>query len=428
MLLMVVDSVPRHAAALPPRLCNLPRLLDRLERQSLDGLVAVQRPNVYYLSGHQPHSSVTLPEAETCAAVVLSRHRPDHPVLVIPDALLAHHCDHPSWVEDVRCFPTVLLPFGEPITPESFDRFVPEAVRRTPVGGNARRHYSPDLLSACRDALADLGLGSARVAVDDLRLGQALQASSRIELCDGYAPLREVRQVKTAEEVELLRLAAGVNQRSIEDMVRNWSPGMTWRGMIHEYHRAAIDRGGFFREPGAVVLANPPSGEGSAYLSGPEDFVVERGSSMMLDCHGTVNHYCWDGGKTWVVDGERSGVAARIERLCLDVCDEAEAAMRPGATVSTVMNAALSTMARSGLPGAAHALVFCHALGMDHNDMAYPVGRDRVDWGFEADNVVALHVLYPGDERTRFYIEDTVVVTPDGGASLYDWTMEPIRG
>jgi Xaa-Pro aminopeptidase len=425
---MPVDfSPPRHASAVSERFCNLPRLLDRMERQRVDAVVAVQRPNVYYLSGYEPHSSVTLPESESCSAVILSRHQPEHPVLVVPDALLAYRLDHPSWVEDVRCFPTILLPFSEPITPESFDRFVPGAVRETPWGTNARRHYSADLLDACRSALVDLGLEGAHVGVDDLRFAGALERELPIRAEDGYQLLREVRQVKTADEIALLRLAASVNQRAIEDMVATWTTGATWRRMIHAYHRAALDRGGFFREPGAVVLANPPSRDQAAYLSGPEDFVVEPGSSMMLDCHGTVNHYCWDGGKTWVVAGERTGVAAAIERLCVDVCAEVEAALVPGARVSQVMNLGLSRIAGSGLPGAASALVFCHSLGMDHNDMAFPVGQDRLDWTVEAGTVAALHVLFPGDERTRFYIEDTVVVSPGGGASLYEWSMDPIR-
>jgi hypothetical protein len=27
------------------------------------------------------------------------------------------------------------------------------------------------------------------------------------------------------------------------------------------------------------------------------------------DCHGTIDLYCWDGGKTWVVEGEPEGAA-----------------------------------------------------------------------------------------------------------------------
>jgi hypothetical protein len=32
--------------------------------------------------------------------------------------------------------------------------------------------------------------------------------------------------------------------------------------------------------------------------TGLEDDVVEPGTHVMFDCHGTIDLYCWDGGKT----------------------------------------------------------------------------------------------------------------------------------
>jgi hypothetical protein len=40
--------------------------------------------------------------------------------------------------------------------------------------------------------------------------------------------------------------------------------------------------------------------------TGLEHDVVEPGSHVMFDCHGTIDLYCWDGGKTWVVSASNS--------------------------------------------------------------------------------------------------------------------------
>ena len=40
--------------------------------------------------------------------------------------------------------------------------------------------------------------------------------------------------------------------------------------------------------------------------------------------------------------------------------------------------------------------------------------------------VVALHVLYPGDEQHRMWLEEVALITCDGGQPLFSWGLEPI--
>ena len=53
--------------------------------------------------------------------------------------------------------------------------------------------------------------------------------------------------------------------------------------------------------------------------TGLEDFEVKAGTHVMFDCHGTLDLYCWDGGKTWVVYGEPEGDAKRHSRATGEV-------------------------------------------------------------------------------------------------------------
>ena len=68
---------------LPKRFCNLDRLLHVLDARGLDGIVATVPHNAFYLSGFNgiAHKS----DNSRVCAVILSRHAPDHPIMVVAD-------------------------------------------------------------------------------------------------------------------------------------------------------------------------------------------------------------------------------------------------------------------------------------------------------------------------------------------------------
>src|SRR5438552_10287494 len=173
----------------PAQFCNIGRLWDTLEQRRLDGLVAYLRPNVFYLSGFAPPSNQSVHETNGYAAVVISRHAPDHPVIVVAEFDLAYFRHQPSWITDVRPYATLLLPFDVPLGPAPLDRFIPLADRSSEWARAARTAYAPSLIEGVRQALRDLGLERARIGFDDLRLAGAF-ASADFETLDAYSALK----------------------------------------------------------------------------------------------------------------------------------------------------------------------------------------------------------------------------------------------
>src|SRR6476661_4380057 len=92
---------------LPERFCNLGRLFETLEQRRLDGIVAYLRPNVFYLSGFAPPASAAVQETNGYAAVVISRHAPDHPIILVAEFDLAYFGHQPSWIKDIRPYATL---------------------------------------------------------------------------------------------------------------------------------------------------------------------------------------------------------------------------------------------------------------------------------------------------------------------------------
>ena len=426
MMATAEHAIPSIDAPLPERFCNLDRLLHAMRARDLDGLVATSMLNVFYLSGFNgiAHKS---DEPRPCA-VVLSRQAPDDAVMVLADYYVGSLLSQPTWIADVRPFRAVMMPLDLAPAPSDIDRFIPAHGFGVDWIERARAAYTFDMVSACTGALRDLGLDRGRIAFDDPGFARRLGVDS-IEVVDAFDALMCARAVKTDREVALLKRATQLNQQAIERTVDAWGRGMSWRELNRAYHRAVTDLGGFVRDPGAMVWGHPRGADAAITLQTRlDDFEVEPGLHVMFDCHGTLDLYCWDGGKTWVVDGAPRGDAKGYARAVAAAADTLLEAMRPGARVSALQAAARQTFRKCGVPDADAAVVFFHGLGLSHWDMEQTLadGSPNVDWTLEDGMVVPLHLLYPGDARHRVWLEEVALVTADGGEPFFTWGPEPI--
>ena len=281
-----------------------------------------------------------------------------------------------------------------------------------------------------RAALADLGLDRGRVAFDDMGFGVRLGLEG-VEIADGYDPLMFARAVKTEAELRLLERATRMNEAAILRTVGAWEKGATWRDLGRAYARAVIDLGGFVRDPGGMVWGHPRGADPALMLqTGLEDDEVGPGAHVMFDCHATLDLYCCDGGKTWVVDGEPEAGAKRFAEATADVAEALLAAMRPGARISALQARARAVYRKEGVPDPASAVIFFHGLGLSHMDLEQTTaeGRPNGDWALEEGMVAPMHLLYPGGEHERMWLEEVVAVTRDGGRPLFSWGFEPLTG
>ena len=394
---------------LPERFCNLDRLLAAMKARGLDGIVASTPLNVFYLSGFNGIAHKA--DEPRPYAVVLSRHAPEHPILVIADYYLATFLAQPSWVRDIRPFRAVMMPLDLAPQREDIDRFIPRAAREIDWLRSARERYAFDKATALRGALAELGLDRGKVAHDAVDV-------------EAYDALMYARAVKTPTELELLRRATAINRAAIERTVKSWRKGMRWRELNRAYHAAATDLGGFVRDPGAMVWGHPRGAEAALTLqTGLEDFELEPGVHVMFDCHGTLDLYCWDGGKTWVVGGEPSAEGRRNLRATAQAAEALVAEMKPGVRPSELQARGRALYRKAGVADADAAVIFFHGLGLSHWD----IEGATADWPFEAGMVVPLHMVYPGGESSRAWLEEVVLITPQGGEPFFGWGYEPLH-
>jgi len=422
-------STPSFARApLPKRFCNLDRLVHAMKVRGLDGIVASSPYNVFYLTSFNAiaHKS----DEPRPYAVIISRHEPKHPILIVADYYLATFLTQPTWVEDVRPFRAVMMPLDLPPKQDDIDRFIPRTGAGVDWVQRARQNYSFDMASALRGALKDLKLDQGRVAFDDMGFGFRLGVEG-LEVVDGYDPLMFARAVKTETELRLLERATQLNEAAIKRTVASWEKGATWRDLNKAYARAVIDLGGFVRDPGGMVWGHPRGTDPALMLqTGLEDDEVTPGTHVMFDCHGTLDLYCWDGGKTWVVEGEPEGGAKQFSKATVAVAAALLDAMRPGTRVSELQARARDVYRKEGVPEPASAVIFFHGLGLSHTDIEQTTadGKPNGDWMLEEGMVAPVHLLYPGGEHERMWLEEVVAVTKDGGRPLFSWGFKALTG
>ena len=413
--------------ALPKRFCNLDRLLFALRERGLDGIVATQPYNVFYLTGFNAIAHKA--DEPRPYAVILSR-LAARPVLIVADYYLATFLKRPTWVEDIRPFRAVMMPLDLPPSKTDIDRFIPRSGADAPTMERARRNYAFDMASAMRGALKDLSLDSGRVAFDDVGAGLRLGVEG-MQVVDGYDPLMFARAVKTDTELRLLERSTLLNETAIRRTMAAWRKGATWRDLNKAYAAAVTDLGGFVRDPGAMVWGHPRGADPALTLAtGLEDDEVEPGTHVMFDCHGTIDLYCWDGGKTWVVDGAPVGGARSFAKATAQTCEALLEAMRPGVRISALQARARQVYRGAGVPDPAAAVIFFHGLGLSHMDIEQTLadGRPNADWALEENMVVPVHLLYPGGEHERIWLEEVVHITRDGGRPLFSWGFDPLTG
>ena len=418
---MTREAASFAAKARPPRLCNLDRLLDAMEARGLDGLLSYYARNVVYLSGYASGSTAIYGEANGVAAFVISRHEPDHPIAIMPEFEVGYFLRQPTWVQDIRLYRTLILPFDIPTEPSAVDRFIPQGAHDVPWVRRARESFTDSLTRACAGALRDLGLAGGRVAFDNLSFAPFVAAElPDLRVADGYGLLKFVRMVKTDAELTLLREAHRLNQTAIEHAAKAWVPGMSWNDLSMSYYLEAIRLGGFIFDRGSMLFFNPRGSETTVRFSTglEDDFPLESGMHIMFDCHGRLNNYNWDGGKTWIIDGEPTSGEKTIVRACGDAMGETLTAARPGIKLSQLQAQARRVFERHGVPASDSALIYFHGVGLDNSELEWGT---PADWKMENGMVVAAHFLYPGDATHRYFVEEIGVVGPDGIERFFTW-------
>ena len=236
-------------------------------------------------------------------------------------------------------------------------------------------------------------------------------ASGKFEWHPVFEQLQSLRAVKSPDELELLRQAAGLNQQAFAEILPLLQPGITERQIALELEFALKRLGGEVNAFDFIVA----SGERGALPHGiASDKLLKAGELVTIDFGTRVAGYHSDETVTLAI-GEIDGNLRQIFDIVLKAHDLALAAIRPGLMINE-----LDAVARDYIVSKGYAEYFGHGLGhgVGLEIHEYPSVSAKTVAPLQAGMVVTIEpgIYLPGKAGVR--IEDTVVVTADGYESL----------
>jgi Xaa-Pro aminopeptidase len=267
-----------------------------------------------------------------------------------------------------------------------------------------------DAIDARREPSVRIGLSDTMIALHVLRLQAAVTAEATYE--SASTVLRELRMVKDADEIALLRLAAQAADRVVSQIAGGRLIGRTEADVARDVRERLIAEG--HEEAHFAIVGSGPNSASPHHEA--SERVIQAGEPIVLDIGGTLGGYGSDITRTlWVTGGDpAAGPDERFRHLFAVLHGAQEAAtraVRPGIACAAVDAAARTPIEAEGF-GEAFFHRTGHGIGLEgHEDPYLIAGNDlslRPGMAFSVEP----GIYFPGQYGAR--IEDIVVCGEDG--------------
>ena len=401
-------------------LVNKPRAYEIMEREGLDGIVALNPVNVFYLGNYFSYELQKLRALASFAVMPRDPNKPSFIVVagtdlqfiangdreypeVIPYTMPVDwekYLDKANWTTEPEAGPAGNWAInGDKLLPReqswiSFAKKVSDRRAATPEWGLVR-------------ALELSGLSKGKVAVDDMRIADVLKTLGKtgVTCVPGDNTFRKIRLIKSDVELKHMRTVARINQDSATAMLKRVQKGMT---------KADIDRM-FLEETGkrgakAMWIA-------SGTVGGLTQGGVVEGEPMMFDAVCQVNFYHGDFGRTVVLGEPRAEVKACMKSLRTGWETVLEK-VKPGMKYSEVRTVVGGAMQKAYTGGTGiKFMAGPHSVGLQHTDQPY---RDGLPFVVQDDLVMQEGMTLTVDLPTSMlgfgaiHCEDLSVITKNG--------------
>jgi Xaa-Pro aminopeptidase len=264
--------------------------------------------------------------------------------------------------------------------------------------------------------VATLARGAGSVAVGDqtwarfvLDLQRAVPDATFSRASAVTGPLRIV---KDGAEVDALRAAAHAVDAIATEMRSRPFAGRTEAQVHHELVERILDAG--HQRANFAIVASGPNGASPHHEPGGR--VIEPGDVVLCDFGGTMDHYCSDITRMFVV-GEPAPDVADAYAVLVDAQERAVRAATVGATCASVDAAARDVIAGAGY-GDRFIHRTGHGIGVEAHEDPYVVAGN--DLPLQRGHAFSIEpgIYLPG--RFGLRLEDIVVATAGGPERLND--------
>jgi len=380
---------------------NMDRARKIMEQKNLQALIASSPENIAYSSDLVRTFCPCVPASQL--HVILPLEKGIEPAIIVPKVQLDYYfCCH-SWIKDVKSY-------GD------FYIFKPE---RSETLGDQEREFA-DLLDnvksvgtpieALAQALDERGLSNKRIGLDDrtLCISRYREIEKKLgdaEIVPAGETFREVRMVKTSEEVERLQRAADINDKAMEATLEEVRVGMTGKQIWDVYDAVVTKEGG--KSDYVEIRSGPFATPTFPMIS---DRALREGDILRIDSDVTYKDYFSDEARTLVL-GKPTEKLRKYHAAMVEGYEKASETIKPGTRASTIFDVAVKTTRAAGIPHLKrHACG--HALGIECYDP--PLISATNDTELEENMVINVEISYYELGFGTLHVEDAFLVVKGG--------------
>jgi Xaa-Pro dipeptidase len=284
--------------------------------------------------------------------------------------------------------------------------------------------FTDDPMAVLADQLAGLGLAKARVGIemdylpagDMARLAKALPGAT-FEPCEQV--FARLRQIKTSEEIELLRRLSRIADKAITDTIAATRIGDSEMDIAGRLTRAVYELGAEHFK--LMIIA---TGERSQLPNvGPSERRLESGDVCRIEIFSVIGGYQAGVCRT-AVAGKAPPMAEEIWQLLVDAKYRIMEMVKPGASSLAIYDAFLAKLAEKNLPPISFV---GHGIGLHLHEDPYlgktPIlGHPGTDAPVEENMVLGFEPLcYRTGYGFGMQNKDMLLVTADGSELLSDY-------
>lgn len=379
---------------------NRERALQVMDRYQIDGLIASKPSNLKYLCNYESFMHKYIPGTEAYA--VLPNQPGAKPTLIAPVIDMELAVDLLPYVDEI-------VPFGQFIYYSSPGKELCERDQWVKAKGIDSTAL-PTALEAVISVLNKLGLADKRIGLDESyflpkpyhKFASSLPAA---EVVDAFDILREIRMVKTPEEVEIMEAAVRALEVGLETSLKLAAEGVSEKDFQDMFEKTVFERGGipvftalYF---GAQSFYNQVAPSAAKRLT--------PNSLIRYDIGCIYKGYFADIART-ACFGQPSELHQQRYQAIWEAQEAALNITRPGTRVSELFNVAVKA-ARKGIPDYRRTHIG-HGIGIELYEP--PSINPDSDIILEAGMVINVEPPYYELGLGGFQVEDTIVVTDDG--------------
>jgi Xaa-Pro dipeptidase len=381
-------------------LLNAERLYTAMDEHGLDAIVATSPENVTYCSGYWALSQWIRRGPQTY--VVWPARGKGTPRIIASASLLDLIADQEVSVEEVSKFGSFFVTVDRDAALTAGE-LRQAALYALPDGGSAK--------AALMATLRELGLGNARIGVDEAGLAPSLVAFELegATVVPAFEIFRRVRAVKTEEEIVRLAKAAHIAEASVDAALRIVRPGVSEAELGLEFNLETVRQGGL---PVLYCIGTGPRSAMPNVM--PGERTLRAGDLIRFDVGGRFKHYRADIARMAVL-GEPSRKIRTYHNALLRGVERGMELTRPGARASEIFHRVMETVQREGIPHYQRSHVG-HGIGLDGYDLPdLSPGSNHI---IEEGMVLCIETPYYELGFGGLQVENMVVVRRDGVQSL----------